>query len=611
MPFFIPNGGDMKFYSDWGLRIAHGFLTDHHSFYGLPGYPYLLAIFYKILNFDRFWVATVAGLIQAVADAFTASVIWIIAMELFPGENGDHSPQGMTIGGLAAIGWAFYQPAQAFSAVLMPTALEIVAYWYGVLVVMRRRPGALSIWIPWLPLGVLIGFEAMIVATILFLVPLAVAGIIRDFREKGGAWLKPLGAVGALIAGLYAGASPCWIHNYFIAHEPVMLSAHGGLNFYIGNNPVATGYPKMPPGMSADQQGMLKDSITLAEKAEGRPLKHYEVSRYWSAKAHDYIAGHPHAWLVLMGHKLKNFWNSFQYDDLSLISLFEQAGLLVPGPRFGWVAALALPGIALALIRRRPKGGPGGSGRSPGWVVAAVLLHMAALMPVFVTERYRLAAVPGLLLLGAYGLWVFWDFLCRARWAPAIAYACAGIAAALFVAIPPADASLWSLDLYNTGIKAIDNASDAMMRGDQAEAEEDYATARKDLEGAYRYVPTNAEVNFSLGLLWQSQNDPARAEIFYQRAIELNPKHVGAWNNMGVLEAKKEDWPGAHRCFQKALQSSPSDAKTLYLDAIVCAHMDAWDQARSDVDSALRLAPGDQRFQAAEAKIQAHTVPDL
>ena len=48
-----------------------------------------------------------------------------------------------------------------------------------------------------------------------------------------------------------------------------------------------------------------------------------------------------------------------------------------------------------------------------------VLLHMAALMPVFVTERYRLAAVPGLLLLGAYGLWEFWDFLNRAKWAPA------------------------------------------------------------------------------------------------------------------------------------------------------------------------------------------------
>ncbi len=110
-----------------------------------------------------------------------------------------------------------------------------------------------------------------------------------------------------------------------------MLSAHSGLNFYIGNNPVATGYPKMPPGMSAGQQGMLRDSITLAEKAEGRPLKHYEVSQYWSAQAHEYIATHRAEWLRLMGRKLANFWNSFQYDDLSLITLFSNAGVLAPG----------------------------------------------------------------------------------------------------------------------------------------------------------------------------------------------------------------------------------------------------------------------------------------
>ena len=188
-----------------------------------------------------------------------------------------------------------------------------------------------------------------------------------------------------------------------------MLSAHSGLNFYIGNNALATGYPKMPPGMSAGQQGMLKDSITFAEKAMGRPLKHYEVSRYWASKAHEYIATHRADWLRLMARKFLNFWSSFQYDDLSLITLFSQAGLLAPGPHFGWVAALAIPGMAMALARRR----------RAGWIVAAVLLHMAALMPVFVTERYRLAAVPGLLLLGAYGLWKFWSFLNRARWIPA------------------------------------------------------------------------------------------------------------------------------------------------------------------------------------------------
>jgi tetratricopeptide (TPR) repeat protein len=626
MPFFIPNGGDMKFYSDWGMQVAHGVFTDHQSFYGLPGYPFLLGFLFKILNYDKFWVSIVAGLIQALADAATAALIWMLATEAFASEE-DASPRSpaspaRAIGCMAAIGWAFYQPSQAFSAVLMPTALAVAAYWYCVWELTRRRKTPFSVWAPWLPIGVLIGFEAMIVATILFLVPLALVAIwtnskfeIRNSKSRGadaagdraisdlesmaapshakffgfrisdfGFFLRPLLAAVLLILGLFLGSSPCWLHNYFIAREPVMLSAHSGLNFYIGNNPLATGYPKMPPGMSAGQQGMLKDSITIAEKAEGRPLKHYQVSQYWSAKAHDYIATHRADWLRLMGKKFTNFWNSFQYDDLSLITLFSNAGLMAPGPRFGWVAALAIPGMVMAIFQRRRAGGG-----SPGWIVAAVLLHMAALMPVFVTERYRLAAVPGLLILAAYGLWEFWSFLNRARWVPAVSYACAGLVAAFCVATPPADAALWSLDYYNTGIKALD--------------QEDYPLARRDLETAYRYVPDNSEVNFALGLLWQQQGDVRHAETFYARAIEINPRHVGAWNNLGVLASKQKAWPVAVRFFASALKIDPSDAKTHYLQARAYAELGQWDNARACIDIALQLSPGQKEFQELAARI--------
>ena len=579
-PFFIPLSGDMRFYSDWGLRIAHGVFTDHRAFYGLPGYPFLLGFLFKILNFDRFGVAVVAALLQSVADAFTAVFIWNIALEAFDKKEDSRKP--MVIGALAVLGWALYQPSQAFSAVLMPTALAVAIFWYCVWVLMRRQP--FSVWKPWLPLGALIGLEAMIVATILFIVPMAFAAIFIRFRDSGTGrnWLKPLAAAAALIAGIYAGASPCWLHNYLVAHEPVMLSAHSGLNFYIGNNPDATGYPRMPEGMNAGQQKMLADSITIAEKAEGRPLKHYEVSRYWSAKAHAYILGHRVEWLRLMARKFGNFWDSFQYDDLSLITPFDNAGVLVPGPRFGWVAAMAVPGIFLALLRRRRD--------RAGWIVAAVLLHMAALMPVFVTERYRLAAAPGLLLLAAYGLWELWGFLSRARWVPALSYASVGLGAAFWIATPPAHASLWALDYYNTGIRAIDS--------------KDYALARQDLEIAYAYVPGNAEVNFALGLLWQNKGDVKRAETFYQQAIWIDPGYVSAWNNLGVLASKHKAWPYAIEFFDKALEGDSSDAKAHYLRARACAEMGRWDEAKKSIERALSLTPGQKRFEALAAAIK-------
>src|SRR5207247_9739143 len=111
-----------------------------------------------------------------------------------------------------------------------------------------------------------------------------------------------------VLLGVAIGTSPCWLHNYFISRDRVFLSAHSGINFWIGNNPDANGYPRFPPGLRAGQAAMLEDSIATAESAAGHSLKRGEVSRYWSAKAREYIANHFGDWLALLATKLRNFW---------------------------------------------------------------------------------------------------------------------------------------------------------------------------------------------------------------------------------------------------------------------------------------------------------------
>ena len=139
----------------------------------------------------------------------------------------------------------------------------------------------------------------MLVATITFLVPLLLlrmgpsVACSRPWRERAP---RLAAAVALLVAGLFAGSSPAWVHNYFYARDPVLLSAHSGLNFWMGNNPDATGYPKIPPGLRSSQEGLLRDSITWVEREAGHPLPRSEVSRYWSAKASAWIHEHPGAW---------------------------------------------------------------------------------------------------------------------------------------------------------------------------------------------------------------------------------------------------------------------------------------------------------------------------
>src|SRR4051812_24168222 len=352
--FLLPSQGDMHFYNDWAQRILHGEWTDGKAFYGLPLYPYFLAALYKVFGYSPF----IPSFFQACADSGTATILFKLASCLLPPiVRDDPEPtrsyklrRGECVGLLAAAGWCFYVPAQAYSAILMPTALAVFVFWFVVMEIVCRdtkpRPRRIFLF------GLLIGFTAMAIATTLFLIPLVLVAIALKWND----WSRPatvrvalLGAM--LVGGVAVGTMPCWLHNYFVAHEPVLLSAHSGVNFWIGNNPVANGYPKMPPGLHAGQEAMLQDSIRVAERDSGHPLKRAEVSRYWSEKARTYIRTHPSAALRLTATKVANFWNSFQYDDLSIITNLHLQGVLLPGLRFGIIAALALAAFPFLALR--------------------------------------------------------------------------------------------------------------------------------------------------------------------------------------------------------------------------------------------------------------------
>ncbi len=344
------------------------------------------------------------------------------------------------------------------------------------------------------------------------------------------------------------------------------------MNFWIGNNPDANGYPHFPPGLRAGQKAMLADSITGAETAAGRPLKRSEVSAYWSAKAKAYIREHPGAWLRLLWTKTANFWNAFQYDDLSIVTSLREQGVTFPGIGFGLVAALALPGLVLAVFLVP----------ASRWILAAVLLHMASLLSVFVTERYRLAAVPGLLLFASFGLWQFWRYCATSQYRPATLYAVVLASATWAVSVRRGDAELWALDPYNSGLHALEaNQLDV---------------AERKLTLAHAYAPRNAEANFALGNLRLARGDRKRAAICYEETLALDDRHKGALNNLGVLALESGQADRAAQFFERALTIDSGDAKSHYL--LARASLDAGNvpRARAEVEKAIELQADQPEF---------------
>ena len=481
----------------------------------------------------------------------------------------------MAIGILAAAGWAFFQPAQAYSVILMPTAWLVFVFWLVVAQVVRRKTA------PTLTLcflaGALLGFTAMGIATILFLVPFLIAAL---FLRWPATFMRRVGSAALITAGVLAGASPAWLHNYVVARDPVFLSAHSGVNFWIGNNPEANGYPKFPPGLHAGQEAMLQDSITEAEKEKGKPLLRSEVSGFWSAKARAWIAQHPAAFTHLLGVKLKDFWNAFQYDDISVISALDDEGVIFPGFGFGLIAAFALPGMLIAL-RKFP---------DSRWLMAAVLLHMVSLLTVFITERYRLAAVPGLMLFAAYGLVELWNRLTSIRLREAAVFLVLLFAATGFVSAPQQDATLWSLDAYNSGLHALDAGQ--------------LSVARRKLDRAFSYSPFNAEINFAQGNLHLALGEPDEARKFYLATLRLDPHHVGACNNLGVLALQNKQWLPAKEWFQYAIQIAPNEAKMYYLLARADIAAGDFLGARESIATAIKLNPNPTEFTRAQNEIE-------
>ena len=375
-----------------------------------------------------------------------------------------------------------------------------------------------------------------------------------------------------LFLGAAAGTSPCWVHNCLIARDRVFLSAHSGINFWIGNNPVANGYPRFPPGLRAGQAAMLQDSIDAAESAAGHPLKRGEVSRYWSAKARDYIERSPAAWLRLLTLKLRTFWSAFQYDDLSIITILREQKVTLPGIYFGLVAAFALPAMLLGW-----KAVPAGR-----WVTSAIALQMLALLPVFTTERYRLPVVPGLLIFAAFGLVMFFHNLVAGKFRPMLSYGTLLAISTVFISWPQRNPSLWALDAYNSGWQALESNN--------------LALAEKKLAVAYAYVPDNSETLFALGNLRLAQQKSDDALAFYWAVLSIDPKHKGALNNLGVIALDSHDCANAERWFRRAAQIEPANAKIHFLLAKTLFEKGNREAAQTEIDAALRLKPDQPQF---------------
>jgi len=196
---------------------------------------------------------------------------------------------------------------------------------------------------------------------------------------------RGLARAGALSLGVALALAPVAIRNRVVAGEWILVSSHGGLNFYIGNNALADGSYRSVPGITPSIEGQARDAKRVAESAVGHTLSAAQVSDYFYREALSWILSAPFEAGGLFVRKLAYVLNqldlalnySYSYfanDEQTVLSLLRI------GP---W---LLVPLGFLGFLAPRTKDAPDPYG---AWAVFAPA-YAVSVAAFFVSSRYRL-----------------------------------------------------------------------------------------------------------------------------------------------------------------------------------------------------------------------------
>jgi len=318
----------------------------------------------------------------------------------------------------------------------------------------------------------------------------------------------------ALAAGLLLSLAPFALRNRLVAGEWILVSSHGGLNFYIGNNPDADGTYHSLPGITPAIEGQASDARRLAEKARGRPLSASEVSDYFYDRAFAFIRSEPRAALQLFVQKLAYALNAveaplnysyayFSRDEPSLLrALVVGSWLLVP---------LGLLGL---LVH------PAATSR-PAWIAWAVFIpaYLVSLALFFVSARYRLPLLVPLSVSAGAAVAQLTTWLRSGKRRQAL-LASAALAALL---------SFSSLDLGlddGRGPESSEMVLHHLAAGREAEARALLARIEPRLDNP-------ALLYYRMGLGYVERGEPALAAPLFARALEADPGQADVQLSLG------------------------------------------------------------------------------
>ena len=467
-----------------------------------------------------------------------------------------------TVGYLAAAAAALYGPFLYFEGELLPASLALSFNTLALVALLWAAEGRSSR--RWLVAGLVLGLSALAVASVLLFVPVAILWAWRRTRPV------PLPALAALVLGLALAIAPVTVRNRIVGGEWVLISHNAGINFYIGNNPDYDSTTNIRPGRDWQE-------LTGMPKREGGVTTKAAASQYFFGRSWDYLKAAPADYALLQLRKMYLFWRGDEiprnldpyfarHQSWLLQALMWVHGVAFP---FGLVAPLALIGLFLYLRDRQA--------RSPAGdlLLLFVAAYTLAVVLFFVTGRYRLPVIPPLLLFAGYALTRL--RLLRGKELAGTLVPLGLLVVGLNVAVPAAAAD--------------GNAQEYTYLGQAYVGEGMLANALRQYQRALEIEPTHEIALEDMGTVYARRGEYQQAADSWERLLQHYPDNIRVRRYLAELSFEASDFTGAARHYEALTAVAPNQAILHARLAMARSQTGDLDGAASAYHLALQLNP--------------------
>jgi tetratricopeptide (TPR) repeat protein/4-amino-4-deoxy-L-arabinose transferase-like glycosyltransferase len=561
---------DARYHDYWARAIITGDWTppegqnnpliQQHPYVRPPLYPYFLALVYTVFDgsFDAARVAQfLLGLVSAALAAWLAGrwFGWV---------------SGLFSAAVLCFYWSFpyYETQLVEPALVIPLLLA----WTGLTVSAFRRFSYARL----LGSGLLLGVIVLGRPNALLLVPAIALWMLWIGWSQKLRFRHILLAEFIFGAGVLLTVSPAVVRNLMVSGELVPVTAVGGQNLYLANNPLADGYSGIAPDIrnwSSFDHPRLVAELSLQA---GRRLSFTEASSVWSQRARQYMVENPgrvaaltfKKILLLIGPK------EITVDREDEIERRKSWRLSALPAGFSWILA----GAVLSLLIMVDAGGIKRLLRHEVMIPLLVLVVFAAsYVPFTITGRYRIPLIPLLVLLMSMGLPHFIVWANERKWKPLVSWLLAGVL--LYAVISPNYADYkpsearWNL---SRGL--------AHGRAGQVETAARYLGRAIELEPEYAY----ARFNYGVALSFMDQPEEAIRQMLESARIE---PLAATWQSIASARKAQGDYEDAEEALREAIRLAPLDASILNDLGILYAETDQLEKAIGRFLEAVKLDP--------------------